>query len=269
MKLIVGRILSAFLTAGGWLLVGVRLVLDLIGYSTIPEDVSVAKGRLDQFFELVLSAPWWSVWGFALVTTLWLIWVSWPRQSNDAAKGALEQQPLNSIEQQPTRHFSKSDKDRISEMFFEMTEMLAKQAWPIESEGQQILQTWGDPGHIQTAGLLIERLLKVEENGASFQSAFFMGIRQKYPREKDLFNIAVGPATGGPIGGFRDEAKNFRIQLERVLAISKDGEQYAEHLVGMMRATVDTYRNATSRLNDWIDQTQKRIRQQENEILGR
>jgi hypothetical protein len=79
MKLIMGRILSAFITAGGWLLAGVRLVLDLIGYSTAPDDIHVAHHRLDQFFEWLLSVPWWAIWGFALVSTLWLIWVSWPR----------------------------------------------------------------------------------------------------------------------------------------------------------------------------------------------
>jgi hypothetical protein len=80
MKLILGRILSAILTAGGWLLAGARTVLDLIGYSTAPEDVGVAQARLDQFFGWLLSVPWWVVWGFALVSTLWLISVSWPRQ---------------------------------------------------------------------------------------------------------------------------------------------------------------------------------------------
>ena len=67
------------LAAGGWLLTGFRLVLDLIGYSTMLEDVIVAQTRLNQFLELVLSIPWWAVWGFVLISTLWLIWVSWPR----------------------------------------------------------------------------------------------------------------------------------------------------------------------------------------------
>ena len=78
-KLALGRLGSILLVAGGWLLAGFRLVLDLIGYSTIPEDVTVAQTRLDQFLELILSIPWWAVWGFALISTLWLIWVSWPR----------------------------------------------------------------------------------------------------------------------------------------------------------------------------------------------
>ena len=93
MKLIVGRVLSAFLTAGGWLLAGVRLVLDLIGYSTTPEDVLVAKGRLDQLFDLILSAPWWAIWGFAFLSTFWLIWVSWPRTVSSGPAATLPTLP--------------------------------------------------------------------------------------------------------------------------------------------------------------------------------
>jgi hypothetical protein len=86
MNLGVGRILSAVVVAGSWLIAGVRLVLDLIGYATVPDDVGVAQTRIDQFLALVLATPWWVIWGFALISTLWLMWVSWPRPTI-AAKG--------------------------------------------------------------------------------------------------------------------------------------------------------------------------------------
>jgi hypothetical protein len=56
-------------------------VLELIGYSTIPDDVTVAKSRLDQALDLFLSVPWWALLAFSLIATLWLMWLSWPRQS--------------------------------------------------------------------------------------------------------------------------------------------------------------------------------------------
>ena len=80
-----GRIISALVTAGGWLLGGARLMLDLIGYSTAPEDAAVAQTRLGQILEWFLSIPWWALLGFALVSTLWLMWVSWPRKNVTAA----------------------------------------------------------------------------------------------------------------------------------------------------------------------------------------
>jgi hypothetical protein len=87
LKLALGRIVSAVFTAGGWLIAGARLVLDLIGYSTVPEDVTVAQGRVDQLLGYLLTLPWWAPLGFALVATLWLMHVSWPRQSAAASHG--------------------------------------------------------------------------------------------------------------------------------------------------------------------------------------
>lgn len=78
---LVKRLASIFLAVGGWLVAGVRTTLDLVGWSTAPEDMGVAMTRLDHFLLWLLSLPWWVPWGFALVSTLWLTWVSWPRQS--------------------------------------------------------------------------------------------------------------------------------------------------------------------------------------------
>lgn len=46
---------------------------------TIPDDAPVAVSRVDQFLGWLLGVPWWVVFGFALILTIWLMWVSWPR----------------------------------------------------------------------------------------------------------------------------------------------------------------------------------------------
>lgn len=74
-----GRITSILFSAGGWLIAGIRAVLDIVGYSTIAEDAKAAQGLLANFLEWVLSVLWWIPWGFALLSTVWLTWVSWPR----------------------------------------------------------------------------------------------------------------------------------------------------------------------------------------------
>ena len=94
MGLIVGRILSALFVAGGWLLFGARLVLDLVGYSTAPDDIEVARTRMEQAFDLLLSAPWWAVFGFALVSTIVLIVVSWPQNKTESVRKALLSFPM-------------------------------------------------------------------------------------------------------------------------------------------------------------------------------
>lgn len=79
MKLILGRVGSILVVALLWLYIGIRTVLDLIGYATVPEDMQVASGLLRDFLIWVLSVPWWAPWGLAVASTLLLIWVSWPR----------------------------------------------------------------------------------------------------------------------------------------------------------------------------------------------
>ncbi|UJW73745.1 hypothetical protein [Rhizobium sp. SL42] len=56
-------------------------MLDLIGWSTAPDDVHVFGRRIDQLLDLVFLAPWWLPWVFAFFSTGFLMWVSWPRES--------------------------------------------------------------------------------------------------------------------------------------------------------------------------------------------
>ena len=82
MKLATGRVISSLITAGGWLLFGARFMLDLIGYSTAPEDLNVFIGRA---IAILTTVPWWGYLIFALASTMWLMWVSWPRPASGAA----------------------------------------------------------------------------------------------------------------------------------------------------------------------------------------
>lgn len=54
-------------------------MLDLIGYATVPEDAQVAGEVLRGVLLYLMSLPWWLPWGFALISTLFLMRVSWPR----------------------------------------------------------------------------------------------------------------------------------------------------------------------------------------------
>lgn len=73
------RIASFIVTGLAWLLVGARFFADMIGYATLPDDAKVAEGVLSRSIDLLLVAPWWAVWGFALIATMWLMYVSWPK----------------------------------------------------------------------------------------------------------------------------------------------------------------------------------------------
>lgn len=84
-----GRIASVLIVVTGWMMFIIRLVLDIIGYSTVPEDIEVARTRFDQALDLLLSAPWWAFFVFAMFSTVSLMWFSWPRQISAAAKAGI------------------------------------------------------------------------------------------------------------------------------------------------------------------------------------
>jgi hypothetical protein len=73
-----GRIASFVIVAGSWLLFGVRAVLSLIGYATLPEDAAVAGHRYRHVLLSLLSIPWPYLFGFALIATILLMILSWP-----------------------------------------------------------------------------------------------------------------------------------------------------------------------------------------------
>lgn len=79
MKRAFARIGGYFVTAAWWVLLGARFVLELIGYSTVPDDIGVAQTRLDQLFSWFLSVPWWALLGLAAAATFSLMYLPWSR----------------------------------------------------------------------------------------------------------------------------------------------------------------------------------------------
>jgi hypothetical protein len=75
------RLASVSITLFFTVLGGIRWTLDLIGWATAPDDVETAMTRLDQFFVWLLSVPGWLILVCILISSMWLMRVSWPRQS--------------------------------------------------------------------------------------------------------------------------------------------------------------------------------------------
>lgn len=75
----IGRIASFFVIGLAWLYAGARFVADLIGYATLPDDYKVAEGLLSKLIDAAMVPPWWAVLLAAVVSTMWLMHVSWPR----------------------------------------------------------------------------------------------------------------------------------------------------------------------------------------------
>lgn len=79
------RLASIIVAVGFGVFGGIRLALDLIGWSTAPDDVGVAMTRLDQLLGWLLAVPGWIVLLCVLISAMWLMWVSWPHHRTDAS----------------------------------------------------------------------------------------------------------------------------------------------------------------------------------------
>jgi len=76
MKEFIGKISGAFATGLLWLLLGIRTLLDLIGYATLPDDAKVAEGLVYAFIDWLLTTPTWAFLIAATAPTLLLVWMS-------------------------------------------------------------------------------------------------------------------------------------------------------------------------------------------------
>jgi hypothetical protein len=70
------RFWQFIVTAVVWAFAAFRIGLDLIGWSTAPDDVGVAVTRADKFLEWMYSLPWWGPLGAAVLLSAWVIWVN-------------------------------------------------------------------------------------------------------------------------------------------------------------------------------------------------
>ena len=79
MGITIRRIFAYLVEAALLLFAGGRLILDLIGWSTVPDDVGVAVSWVERFAAWLISVPWWVTYGSATAGLMGLIYFSWPR----------------------------------------------------------------------------------------------------------------------------------------------------------------------------------------------
>lgn len=80
MGIIKRYILPIGFTALLWLYAGARFALDVVGWSTAPDDAKVALGHLERFFLWLMSIPVWMPFAGAVALSAIMI-LKWPKPS--------------------------------------------------------------------------------------------------------------------------------------------------------------------------------------------
>jgi len=72
---------TILLTLLFWVWLAVKSIVTLIGATTVGDDYNQFVERLPAVLTWLYSTPWWVPGGLATALTVFLIWLSWPRQT--------------------------------------------------------------------------------------------------------------------------------------------------------------------------------------------
>ena len=81
MKEFIKKIAGWLIAAVLWLWSMLPKIIDWIGKTTLPDDwKQLMSEKLPSWAAWLFSTPWWVPALLALTLTIWMIWISWPRQ---------------------------------------------------------------------------------------------------------------------------------------------------------------------------------------------
>ncbi|MCI0555768.1 MAG: hypothetical protein L0287_32885 [Anaerolineae bacterium] len=107
-RIAVQRFLALAVWSLNALLLGAKWMLDLLGYTTAPEDFKNLQKKLPAFLTWLFSSPWWVPSLLMVLLTLLVVWVCLPKREKDASQTAIPassgRTPINdtSSQTQPT-----------------------------------------------------------------------------------------------------------------------------------------------------------------------
>ena len=133
-------------------------------------------------------------------------WERYWRTSHPSALGAPASPPIQPI---PTRHYSTADKDRISEMFYELADLLAKRAAPMEKDAQDVIFAWEHRIGPGSWPAIAEQLQKLSDTADAAQESIYASLPKKHHKYETLLAQMTDPGIPDALTEFRQEVRNF------------------------------------------------------------
>lgn len=177
-------------------------------------------------------------------------------------------------EEKPHRYYSTPDKDRISEVFFKLSEIINKPLTKIETASQGLISYWDGLKLSPERRLELKNILQQLDalNTISGEAHTQLDhLLKEYPSYIDVIQ-QVAPMSQvereRPLPRWQYARNDFSRAISTYEKVYGDVDgQTREGLALTIDPIKDTFRNATANLNDWIHQTNKRIERQRTEIL--
>ena len=207
MGIIAKRLLSYTFAVIAWLVAGVSLALDLIGWSTAPEDTSVAMGRVMQILSWLASLPSWIPYGSATALTMWLIFVSWPKaQVAQAALTPKPKPPPDISDEKPVKLLSTIHYDvskARTKVGQEIVDFPGSRSLDLMVNGRQNVLSIETAAHVRSAcGLLSSFGIPTPHLGSTIE-------RRDALMMEDYFSLALPFVGQSQVDELKNEAARF------------------------------------------------------------
>ena len=244
------RLGSILLMAGGWFVAAVRTMLDLIGWSTAPDDVPVFGQRLDQLLDLIFLTPWWLPWAFAFFATGLLMFVSWPRERQAIQSKVQTLAPavdsLKSLSNESTiRDLGAAERRNLGDLTYALHATILEQYPPIIEESEKIISIWVDRDEL----IPNERYYKQIDSLTARLDAAYPHIGRAL-EANTYFSEMFDFLPPEPAGALRRALIDYRE------ALSECGEHHS-----ILRAYVGRIRDEKERLEHWLRTSQPALKQ--------
>jgi hypothetical protein len=183
-------------------------------------------------------------------------------------------EPITKPDSRPTRFYSTGDKERISEAFYKLSQILNKPVNKIEQDSQGLIRYWdgvkSNPARNDELKKIISQLDELRIlSGSTY--AEFSQLAADYKSYWDILaDIMQDPPTERerPFVAWQYASNDFHRALSTFDSLQTTVQpRTLEELGLLINPTQDKFRDTVAKLNDWILQCNKRIKEQELAIL--
>lgn len=178
----------------------------------------------------------------------------------------------------PARYYSSSDKDRIAEAFFELKEILNREARPLAEKAEVFGAGW--QGRLQASNISSElfttvllQLDKYKSSASRIHALIYKDFLAKYQSYADLLTEVLGvtedsfPTEHGPFIKFEEAAEYFSVRLEAIAAIYQNDPISRQHISLLLNPFAFSFVGAANGLDNWISDCEFQIKSKERAIL--
>jgi hypothetical protein len=175
---------------------------------------------------------------------------------------------------EPARFYSTGDKERISEAFYKLSQLLNKPVTKIEQDSQGLIQYWDGVKSSPSRNNELKKIISQLEALRTLSGTTYSEFTQLFADYKSYWDILadilqVPPVERDrPLIAWQYAVNDFHRALTTFDSLQTTVQpRTLEELGLLINPTQDKFRDAVAKLNDWVLQCNMRIKEKEAGIL--